>query len=146
MSELDAMSVHKLQERVEELERDLALLKTAVRWAPSSRYWSDELERLGGPDARAGINALEAEYSLSIETARRAGDEVAALKQQLAMYESAVQPVIEGGPCVIDSSGWALVPIEPTSEMKIAGDHAGWWCGDKYRAMVAAAPKPETER
>lgn len=36
--------------------------------------------------------------------------------------------------------GWKLVPVEPTVEMKVAGDNAGWWCADKYRAMLAAAP------
>lgn len=39
-------------------------------------------------------------------------------------------------------AGWKLVPIEATERMKILGDHAGWWCGDKYRAMVDAAPEP----
>lgn len=38
--------------------------------------------------------------------------------------------------------GWKLVPLEPTVEMKVAGDNAGWWCADKYRAMIAAAPQP----
>ncbi len=38
--------------------------------------------------------------------------------------------------------GWKVVPLEPTAEMKIAGDNAGWWCADKYRAMVNAAPEP----
>lgn len=36
--------------------------------------------------------------------------------------------------------GWKLVPMEPTVAMKIAGDNAGWWCADKYRAMLAVAP------
>jgi hypothetical protein len=42
-------------------------------------------------------------------------------------------------------TGYALVPIEPTTEMKIAGDNAGFWCGDKYRAMIAAAPIPPAD-
>lgn len=33
----------------------------AVRWAPSSAYWSNELKRLFGEDAREGIDALEAQ-------------------------------------------------------------------------------------
>jgi hypothetical protein len=37
-------------------------------------------------------------------------------------------------------AGWKLVPVEPTEAMKIAGDNAGFWCGDKYRAMLAASP------
>ena len=32
----------------------------AVRWAPFSAHWSAELVRLFGPDAREGINLLEA--------------------------------------------------------------------------------------
>ena len=33
--------------------------KQAVRWAPSSAHWSNELKRLFGEDAREGINVLE---------------------------------------------------------------------------------------
>lgn len=33
----------------------------AVRWAPSSAYWSQRLVEIFGPDARKGINALEAQ-------------------------------------------------------------------------------------
>jgi len=43
-------------------------------------------------------------------------------------------------------TGWKLVPVEPTVEMKIAGDNAGFWCGDKWRAMLAAAPQPASEQ
>jgi hypothetical protein len=42
-------------------------------------------------------------------------------------------------------AGYKLVPVEPTVEMKIAGDNAGFWCGDKWRAMLAAAPQPASE-
>ena len=34
-------------------------MKSAVRWAPSSAYWSQRLRELFGPDAREGIDALE---------------------------------------------------------------------------------------
>lgn len=46
--------------------------------------------------------------------------------------------------------GWALVPREPTAEMKLAGgaykdrcnrERTQRTCGGYYRAMVAAAPK-----
>lgn len=43
-------------------------------------------------------------------------------------------------PSVSVPDGWKLVPAEPTEAMKIARDHAGFWCGDKYRAMLDAAP------
>ena len=39
-----------------------------------------------------------------------------------------------------DDSLYCLVPLEPTVAMKIAGDNAGFWCGDKYKAMLAASP------
>ena len=35
--------------------------------------------------------------------------------------------------------GMALVPLEPTNAMKVAGDNAGFWCADKWRAMVSAS-------
>lgn len=44
-----------------------------------------------------------------------------------------------------ESAGWKLVPAIPTTEMKIAGDNAGFWCGDKYDAMLRAAPKPKQQ-
>ena len=34
-------------------------MKSAVRWAPSSAYWSQRLREFFGPDAREGIDALE---------------------------------------------------------------------------------------
>jgi len=39
-----------------------------------------------------------------------------------------------------DDSLYCLVPLEPTVAMKIAGDNAGFWCGDKYKSMLAARP------
>lgn len=41
--------------------------------------------------------------------------------------------------------GFVLVPVEPTEAMKIAGDNAGFWCADKYRAMLAARPPQAVE-
>ena len=42
-------------------------------------------------------------------------------------------------------TGYVLVPIEPTVEMKIAGDNAAFWCGEKWKAMLGAAPAPVSE-
>lgn len=53
------------------------------------------------------------------------------LKQRIAALERAAAEQREG---------WQWVPKEPTEAMKIAGDNAGWWCADKYSAMLAAAP------
>lgn len=47
-------------------------------------------------------------------------------------------------------SGWKLVPVEPTTEMKLAADQYAsdtkdrakgiWWWGRVYQTMLAAAP------
>lgn len=46
--------------------------------------------------------------------------------------------------------GWKLVPVEPTTEMIVAGELSGSGCDDVwtpsehcYRAMLSAAPTPE---
>jgi hypothetical protein len=46
--------------RIEELEDKFAEGAQAVRWAPSSAYWYNELRLIFGPEAREGIDALEA--------------------------------------------------------------------------------------
>lgn len=40
--------------------------------------------------------------------------------------------------------GWKAMQREPTEKMKIAGDNAGFWCGDKFRAMWDEAPGEPT--
>ena len=47
----------RLRGEVERLRTDGA---SAIRWAPESAYWSSVLRDLFGPDARKGIDALEA--------------------------------------------------------------------------------------
>ena len=49
-----------LQSRDRDYEDIKELGGQAVRWAPFSAHWSAELVRLFGPDAREGINLLEA--------------------------------------------------------------------------------------
>lgn len=46
--------------RITELEVKLAEGALAVRWSPGSAYWSNELRRIFGPEAREGIDTLEA--------------------------------------------------------------------------------------
>ena len=54
-------------------------------------------------------------------------------------------------PAPVVPEGWQLVPVEPTEEMCEAGANAplkvrqaeATWIGVIYRAMLAAAPKPE---
>ena len=53
-----------------ELERLRTDGASAIRWAPSSAYWSDVLRDLFGPDARKGIDALEARWQATAESVR----------------------------------------------------------------------------
>lgn len=76
-----AMAYHRCAEYRKELEalqpqdRDYEDIKElggqAVRWAPFSAHWSAELVRLFGPDAREGINELEARLRDSDSDAAR---------------------------------------------------------------------------
>ena len=43
----------------------------AVRFAPNSAYWSNELRRLFGDDARTGIEVLENQYRQELARAER---------------------------------------------------------------------------
>lgn len=54
----------RLRGEVERLRTDGA---SAIRWAPSSAYWSAVLRDLFGPDARKGIDALEARWQTTGE-------------------------------------------------------------------------------
>jgi len=60
--------VEALRAEVERLRTDGA---SAVRWAPGSAYWSEVLVELFGPDARKGIDVLEARWRKEIERAER---------------------------------------------------------------------------
>lgn len=53
-------------------------MRHAVRFAPSSAYWSQRLREIFGPDARDGIDALEADDLVAIWRAARAQQEAPA--------------------------------------------------------------------
>ena len=65
--EMTDLRLRRIHQRLEALEAALAQqaepvtedMKSAVRWAPSSAYWSERLREFFGPDAREGIDALE---------------------------------------------------------------------------------------
>lgn len=56
----------------------------AVRFAPSSAHWSNELRRLFGEDARQGIDSLEARLRKAESALESKEAEVARLRQALA--------------------------------------------------------------
>ena len=64
-----------LQAEIERLRAEVERLRTdgasAVRWAPSSAYWSDVLVELFGPDARKGIDVLERRWQAALERAEQ---------------------------------------------------------------------------
>ena len=60
--------IEALRAEVERLRDDGA---SAVRWAPGPAYWSEVLVELFGPDARKGIDVLEARWRKEIERAER---------------------------------------------------------------------------
>jgi hypothetical protein len=76
--------------RIEELEAKLVEGAQAVRWAPSSAYWSNELRRIFGPEAREGIDALEARLR---EAQAVAEDLRAAEAERKPLTESAIQQI-----------------------------------------------------
>lgn len=68
------------------------------------------------------------------------------------LEHSEPQPLYDAPqPAHTEQDGWKLVPIEPTEEMLISGVAAGVnaspspWCPYTWKAMLAAAPKPESE-
>lgn len=71
---------------IERLRAELEDYRTngaaAVRFAPSSAYWSDELRRLFGDDARTGIGVLESRYQQERTRAERLAE---ALREATAM-------------------------------------------------------------
>lgn len=69
--------IERLQAEVERLRTDGA---SAVRWAPSSAYWSEVLEELFGPHARDGIDVLDRRWQAALE---RADTAEALLRQAL---------------------------------------------------------------
>jgi len=74
--------VEALRAEVERLRTDGA---SAVRWAPGSAYWSEVLVELFGPDARKGIDVLEARWRKEIERAERLAEALKEIRSRSAM-------------------------------------------------------------
>lgn len=86
-------AMHALEELRAEVERLRTDGASAVRWAPGSAYWSEVLRELFGPDARKGIDALEARYLAALE---RADTAEALLRQALDALERGAWDTLRG--------------------------------------------------
>jgi hypothetical protein len=79
----EVLLIHAMH-ALEVLQADVERLRTdgasAVRWAPGSAYWSRVLIELFGPDARKGIDVLEARW---LKTRERANTAETLLRQAL---------------------------------------------------------------
>lgn len=80
-----AAELRRLHAEVERLRTDGA---SAVRWAPGSAYWSNVLMELFGPNARDGINVMEARWRAELE---RANTAETLLRQALERLEAVVE-------------------------------------------------------
>jgi hypothetical protein len=77
--------------RITELEVKLAEGAQAVRWAPSSAYWSNELRLIFGPKAREGIDTLEARLRKAQDAAEaKLAEKDTLLRQALEALEGFV--------------------------------------------------------
>ena len=70
-----AAKIEALQMEIEALRAEVKDYRTngaaAVRFAPSSAHWSEELRRLFGDDARTGIEVLESRHRQELARAAR---------------------------------------------------------------------------
>jgi len=86
-------AMHALEELQAEVERLRTDGASAVRWAPGSAYWSEVLVELFGPDARKGIDVLEARWRKEIERAERLAEalrELVEVFSESGMYDEEV--------------------------------------------------------
>lgn len=88
--------------------------KQAVRWAPSSAHWSNELKRLFGEDAREGIDALEAQLRAA-QAERDAMKEV--LEQALIWHESQDKAISKQPNANIGSKGFMRLEHQEQAEI-----------------------------
>ena len=86
-------ALEELKVENERLRGELERLRTdgasAIRWAPSSAYWSDVLRDLFGPDARKGIDVLERRWQAALERAERLAEALRELEGRKQRDESA---------------------------------------------------------
>lgn len=84
--------IKALRAEVERLRTDGA---SAVRWAPGSAYWSEVLVELFGPDARKGIDVLEARWRKALERAERLEEALREMEGREQRNEALLRQALE---------------------------------------------------
>ena len=106
-----------LRAEVERLRTDGA---SAVRWAPSSAYWSDVLRDLFGPDARKGIDLLETRWRKELERADKLAEALEEreqrneelLRQALEEHEQRDEALLRQALDALKAADWYIGQLE----------------------------------
>ena len=113
-------------------------MKMAVRWAPSSAYWSARLREFFGPEARMGIDALERQ----LEAATTASTNTTSGVLQLQGGAGIAGAVYTGG---IINVGSTTASSSSTTGALIVGGGAGIAVGSvMFTLLLVCVPKRHT--
>ena len=124
-------------------------MKSAVRWAPSSAYWSERLREFFGPDAREGIDALERRLA----KAQQAEQDLSRCPQCNGPADNGFDRSIPPSPylctkCMaepVEPVAW-LAPDGSVRETPAAKSFGEWvWGPDDFRPLYTAPPQRPTE-
>jgi len=94
-----AVATAALRAEIDRLRADVEDYRTngaaAVKFAPGSAYWSDELCRLFGDDARTGIRVLESRYQQERARAEQLEEALRELEERKQRDEVLMQRALE---------------------------------------------------
>jgi hypothetical protein len=117
-------------------------MRDAVRFAPSSAYWSRRLVEFFGKDAREGINALEKQLRVALESAAAAGEATVYLEA------GHLREVLAGNDMPVSASaepGRGMVPMHAAPQASEAVPQSvidalkGWTGAEPSQAMLVRA-------
>ena len=129
-------------------------MKSAVRWAPSSAYWSQRLRELFGPDAREGIDALErrlaeaqqaepVEPVAKVELMMTGGN--AGLATRIVEIEDHLRERLRPGPLLYTSTPPPQRKLVPLTEEEIL-KAIGWERAEMYMKLTPNFPVDEAKQ
>lgn len=117
-------------------------MKSAVRWAPSSAYWSQRLREFFGPDAREGIDALERRLAKA-QQAEPASVAAAMRDARLnAGWSQQAEPLNLSDPAVQKrlATQWGYVPASAQAEPVQEPAFHGFMSDDGTQVDVCVSP------